>query len=109
MKIILFIDTSNNIEIKVGIIRNEKKYIKRHKLNKQKAQAVLLMIEKCLKDHKLTIKDITKININSGPGSFTGIRVGLAVANTLAFLLKIPINKNPLGKMAEPVYSKFSP
>ncbi|EKD65038.1 MAG: hypothetical protein ACD_50C00208G0010, partial [uncultured bacterium] len=31
------------------------------------------------------------IEVNTHPGSFTGIRVGMAIANALGFALKIPI------------------
>lgn len=104
MKIILSIDTTSNEVIKVCLILNEEKYIIEQKLEKQKAQVLLPLIEKILKDKKIKLQDITEIQINPGPGSFTGIRVGLTVANTLAFLLKVPLNGKPVGEMIEPVY-----
>jgi len=45
-----------------------------------------------------TIKDIKEIKINSGPGSFTGLRVGVTVANMLGFLLDIPVNSIDIRK-----------
>ncbi len=36
-------------------------------------------------------QDIDKIFVVNGPGSFTGIRVGLTVAKTMAYTLNIPI------------------
>lgn len=105
MKIVLLIDTTSNEAIKIGLNINGEKYKIEQKLDKQKAQIVLLLIEKILEKKKIKLTDITEIQVTPGPGSFTGIRVGLTVANTLAYLLKIPINRNPLGKMAEPVYT----
>lgn len=105
MNIILIIDTSSNEKIKVGLILNRNEFIIEQKLDKQKAQAILPLIEKILKENKITLKDITQIQVNPGPGSFTGIRVGLTVANTLAFLLKIPVNNKPLGQFPEPIYT----
>jgi len=35
--------------------------------------------------------DITGIIVNAGPGSFTGLRIGISVANTFAYSLDIPI------------------
>ena len=37
------------------------------------------------------MKQVTGIIVASGPGSFTGLRIGLSVANTLAYSLDVPI------------------
>jgi len=37
------------------------------------------------------LKDLNGIAIYKGPGSFTGLRIGLSVANTLADSLNLPI------------------
>ena len=37
------------------------------------------------------LRNITGIGVMKGPGSFTGLRIGLAVANTLADSLNVPI------------------
>lgn len=49
------------------------------------------MIESILKENNLTFKDIKNIVAINGPGSFTGLRIGLSAAKTLAYLLDIPI------------------
>lgn len=41
---------------------------------------------------ELKLSDVTEIEVVTGPGSFTGLRVGAAVANTLGLLLDIPVN-----------------
>lgn len=105
-KIIVFIDTTSNEVIKVSLEINGAKKSLEQKLDKNKAQAILPLIDKMLKENKLGLKDLTGIQINPGPGSYTGIRVGLTIANTLAFLLKIPINNKPVGELVEPVYLK---
>ena len=105
MKIILFIDTTSSETIKVGLNKNGKEFILEQQMDKQKAQIVLPLINRLLKKHNLTLKDINAIQIDPGPGSFTGVRVGLTIANTLAFLLKISVNGKPVGDFAEPIYT----
>lgn len=46
------------------------------------------------------LRDLTEIEVNEGPGSYTGLRVGASVAQALGFALNIPVNgsvnKTPL-------------
>lgn len=99
----LIIDTSSNKVVRVGLEIDGKKYLTELPLDRQKAQAVLPLVEQLLKKHKLNLKDLTGIRVNAGPGSFTGLRVGVSIANTLGYLLDIPVN----GKktIVEPEYS----
>ena len=53
---------------------------------------ILPLIEEALRVNKLTLSNITEIIIETGPGSFTGLRVGAAVANVLGVLLGVPVN-----------------
>lgn len=96
----LYIDTSNSKNITVAL--DSKKYQK--KLSQ--SQELLSLIDKALgKSHK-TVKDITEIQINRGPGSFTGLRVGASVANALGWMLDIPVNGQDVKKegSVEPNY-----
>jgi tRNA threonylcarbamoyladenosine biosynthesis protein TsaB len=99
------IDTSNNKEVIVGLKINGKEDIRKQIPDHRKGQVVLPMIEALLKDHGLELKDITAIEVNPGPGSFTGLRVGITIANTLGFLLKIPVNGKKVGEQVEAIYS----
>lgn len=64
---------------------------------------LLPLIEEALRESNLALTDISEISVHSGPGSFTGLRVGIAVANTLGLLLGIPVNGEKT--VATPTYS----
>lgn len=55
------------------------------------AETIHTQIEGMLKGSKLTPKDIQGVVVFQGPGSFTGLRIGLSTANALAYGLNIPI------------------
>ncbi|MBP6882343.1 MAG: hypothetical protein KBC15_02180 [Candidatus Levybacteria bacterium] len=70
----------------------------------RKPQLALVLLQKSLKDHNLEMKDITGLYAPVGSGSFTGLRVGAAIINTLGSVLKISINDNEPGVLVEPLY-----
>lgn len=55
------------------------------------AKEIFAKINQLLAEHDLTIHDLTGIIGYLGPGSFTGLRIGLTTANSLSFGLNIPI------------------
>ena len=100
----VFIDTSNNRKIKVGLTIDGKEDLVEQEIDYRKAQVVLPILETLLQKHKLTLQDLTKIEVNTGPGSFTGLRVGVTIANTLGMLLQIPVNDKKIGEYVTPTY-----
>jgi tRNA threonylcarbamoyladenosine biosynthesis protein TsaB len=101
---ILHIDTSKIDEVTIGLevdgVKKELKDVSR----KKSSQTVLLLIDRILKENGLEPKDLTEIKVNAGPGSFTGLRVGITIANTLAKTLGIPINGRA-NHLVEPIYA----
>lgn len=84
----LFLDTSSNSETVVRLDDTEIK--KGSKVTH--SQVVLPMIENLLDKKGKKLADITEIEVATGPGSFTGLRVGAAIANALGFALKVSVN-----------------
>lgn len=65
------------------------------------SQTLMPMIEQLLKSTQLSLDDIDAIAINAGPGSFTGVRIGVAAAKGLAFAKDSPcISVSTLHSMA---------
>ena len=103
---LLKIDTTERLEIKVEL-ENPKSGKVQKLVQKQKlgSQVLLPMIVKILKKNELNLKDLTAVEVNCGPGSFTGTRVGVSVANALGFALDVPVNGKK-GKIVVPIYEK---
>lgn len=55
------------------------------------ARHLLRFLRDRLAEHGAELSEITGIGVLRGPGSFTGLRIGLTVANTLADGLQVPI------------------
>ncbi|MEK7580930.1 MAG: tRNA (adenosine(37)-N6)-threonylcarbamoyltransferase complex dimerization subunit type 1 TsaB [Patescibacteria group bacterium] len=104
MKLIIDSTDSKNITVK---IEDKKSGTSDSLFEEQKtgSQVLLPMIDTLLKKNKITLAQIKEIEVNSGPGSFTGTRVGVSIANALGFALNIPVNGKK-GKIVVPVYEK---
>ena len=84
----LLIDTSTS-NLTVSIINNEEVLYKyQETILSDMSSKLLPIIDNGLKEHNLKLENIDKIFVVSGPGSFTGIRVGVTVAKTIAWALK---------------------
>ncbi len=55
------------------------------------SEGIIPTIDEALKQANSTLADLNGVFVIKGPGSFTGLRVGLSVANQFAHQLKIPI------------------
>ena len=88
---ILFIDTHAEL-ITIALKIKDKIYIKTQESEYSHSIYTMPMIESIFKENGLNVKDLKKIIVINGPGSFTGIRIGLSIAKTMAYALKIDIN-----------------
>lgn len=86
----LFIDTHSEL-ITVALYDGEKLVCKTQESEYSHAVYLTPMIESILKENELTVRDVKNIVAVNGPGSFTGLRIGLSSAKTMAYLLNIPI------------------
>ena len=58
---------------------------------KKHAETVLPMIEQLLEENEAKISQIDYFAVDIGPGSFTGVRIGVSLVNALAFATGKPI------------------
>ncbi len=87
---ILLIDTSTPL-CKLAIVRGESITWHEWQADRQLARGLLQYITVTLGEYDASLTDLTGIGVYRGPGSFTGLRIGSTVANTLADGLKVAI------------------
>jgi tRNA threonylcarbamoyladenosine biosynthesis protein TsaB len=79
-------------EAELGIYNDQKRIAYEvWEAHRQLAETIHLKIRELLKDTSESLQTIEGIVVYKGPGSFTGLRIGITVANTLADSLSIPI------------------
>lgn len=88
---ILSVDTSSNV-CSVAIMEDDKCIVE-NSINDGKTHSENLMplIEKTLQDNNVKLNSIELIAVVVGPGSFTGIRIGVASVKAIAEVLSVPI------------------
>jgi tRNA threonylcarbamoyladenosine biosynthesis protein TsaB len=85
---ILAIDTSTDY-LSIAVLKGDKAAARFHKKAGRRHSMLLVpAIKKILKKSKLNIGKIDCFAISSGPGSFTGLRIGVTVVKGLAYALK---------------------
>lgn len=88
---VLYIDTCYKI-LNVALYENDKVLLSySEKLENNMTDKTLKYINKLFEESKRDISFLTKVIVVNGPGSFTGIRIGLTIAKIIAFSLNIPI------------------
>ncbi len=103
--IILNIDTSDSKIAKMELTVNDNKHLITSDSRRISSQTCLVLVDKLIAQAGIRLEDLTEIKVNVGPGSFTGLRVGVSIANTLAYFLKIPVNGEKIGDLVLPVYN----
>lgn len=85
---ILYIDTTTSY-LYTGVVEDNNllREIKKE-YSKDLSSVALKNISDMLDSINLKINDIDKIIVVNGPGSFTGIRIGVTIAKTIAYILK---------------------
>ena len=59
--------------------------------HRELSNTLLSKIENILSKNSRELTDIIQVIVYKGPGSFTGLRIGITVANTLGYVLAVPV------------------
>jgi tRNA threonylcarbamoyladenosine biosynthesis protein TsaB len=106
MAFILLIETAT-ASCSIAIAQDEKVLAVKelHEKNIHASQ-ITLFIEDVLKDASLTFKHLNAVAVSKGPGSYTGLRIGVSTAKGICFALDIPmIGISTLEAMASALVS----
>ncbi|MFS1511295.1 tRNA (adenosine(37)-N6)-threonylcarbamoyltransferase complex dimerization subunit type 1 TsaB [Chengkuizengella sp. SCS-71B] len=87
----LSMDTSTS-DLTVAVLQNDQ-CLKEIRVKAERSHSTQLIpcIQKLLSDVDLKMKDLNCITAGQGPGSYTGVRIAVTVAKTLAWTLNIPL------------------
>ena len=101
MSLILNIDTALTVA-SVSLAKNgQERAVLTHDSQKSHAEFLQTAAEKLMQSQGLTFDQLDAIAVSSGPGSYTGLRVGMASAKGFAYALQKPfITVNTLELMA---------
>lgn len=87
---ILLIDTSTPV-CKVSLVEGDWRYSSEWEAGRSLAKGLLRHLDETLQGQGKQWQDVTGLVVYKGPGSFTGLRIGATVFNTLAYANAIPI------------------
>ncbi len=83
---------TDNPAAEIGLYQDQTKkdYLK-WEAHRELSSTIHLKIQQMLTTHKKQLSDLEGLVVYKGPGSFTGLRIGMTVADTLSYALNIPI------------------
>ena len=89
--ICLFFDTSSDL-LKLSLIKDNNIIFDKELYTKNDHSSYLVLtIDEAFRSNNIDFKELDKIIVGNGPGSFTGTRISIAVAKTYAFSFNIPV------------------
>lgn len=92
----LHINTKDQKQISVVLKEKGRVVESMSKENEYGSQVLLPLIIKLLRTTNCELRTLREIQVETGSGSFTGLRVGVSVANAFGFALGIPVNAKKL-------------
>lgn len=111
---ILYINTIGGHDIEVALEDGNRRVAEsKIKAPYKQAEKLLVQIDGLLKKNKVKLADISEIKVENKGGTFTSLRIGVALANALSYALNIPvcaadgtkISKKNLN-IVRPIYDK---
>lgn len=90
MAYFLLIETASDV-CSVVVAHDENILVKLETAERNHAAALAPLIQQALQQTDLTVQQLSCVAVNGGPGSYTGLRIGLSTAKGLCFASSIPL------------------
>lgn len=91
MTIILSIETATPV-CSVALIKNNQVLaVKKSTRKNSHAEIVTVFIDELMKENQFSFKDLDAVAVSKGPGSYTGLRIGVSTAKGMCYALDIPL------------------
>lgn len=90
MALILNIDTTTNV-CSAALAQDGKTIDIRESDEQHHSQLLGVYVDELLKKHKINASDLSAVAVSMGPGSYTGLRIGVSLAKGLCFGADIPL------------------
>jgi tRNA threonylcarbamoyladenosine biosynthesis protein TsaB len=87
---LLCIESSYHI-CSVSISSNGNVFIAESATVQNHAESLMALIQDCIGQANITLSELSAVAISSGPGSYTGLRIGTSTAKGICFALDIPL------------------
>ncbi|MBD1571825.1 tRNA (adenosine(37)-N6)-threonylcarbamoyltransferase complex dimerization subunit type 1 TsaB [Vibrio sp. S17_S38] len=101
---ILALDTSTE-NCSVALMVNDQLYTRSEIAPRDHTKKILPMVDEVLKEADVSLQDLDALAFGRGPGSFTGVRIGIGIAQGLSFGAELPmIGISTLAAMAQASY-----
>ena len=100
----LYIDTRDNKCVIARLDLNGELFEEQSSSPNMRPESIINLIDKVCKNAKIDINKVDNITVEKGPGSYTGLKVGVSVANALSFALGKKVNSIEIGEQVLPKY-----
>ena len=92
MATILCLETATkNCSVSVGVDGSLKALVEEYSENYSHAEQLHVFISRALEESSVSFEDVDAIAVSKGPGSYTGLRIGVSAAKGLCFALEVPL------------------
>lgn len=105
---LLAIDTANEY-LSLGVSNSKQEFFYCEKIGNRQSEHIIPQIKQILDNAQLELKDIELITYNQGPGSFTGLRIGLSVALGLAYSIQCQLLPVPMFTLYSSTATQHKP
>lgn len=90
---VLWIDTATDHLFLALVIDGDVVGLKSEEGKQNHSVRIVPLIQELLSKHQISLKDVSEVVVGIGPGSYTGVRIGVSIAKMIGYLNSIPVKE----------------